>query len=93
MEVMGFSKAKPRTRASPGPDQGADAMLQCLADLANGDEAIHIRDPFLHLPPRLTAAGMQRKGQETAEIRGEALQCPIKRPNAGTGSTLVSGHT
>ena len=30
-------------------DQEVDAMLQCLAELAKGDKAIHTRDPFFYI--------------------------------------------
>ena len=49
MQLMGFSEAKPRVKSQSWSDQEAEAMLQCLADLAKGDEAIHTRDPFYYI--------------------------------------------
>lgn len=49
MQLMGFSEAKPRVRSQQWSDQEVGAMLQCLADLASGNDAIHTRDPFYYI--------------------------------------------
>lgn len=50
MNAMGYTEAKPRA-ASGGAwsEEEVSVMLQCLADLHTGDEAIHTRDPFYFL--------------------------------------------
>lgn len=50
MKALGFSEAKPRIRSGQEwSDQEVEAMLQCLASIASGDEAIHTRDPFYYI--------------------------------------------
>ncbi len=49
MQLMGFSEAKPRVKSQSWSDGEVEAMLQCLADLAKGDDAIHTRDPFYYI--------------------------------------------
>lgn len=50
MKTLGFVEAKPRVRSGQEwSDQEVEAMLQCLASIASGDEAIHTRDPFYYI--------------------------------------------
>jgi len=65
MQLLGFSEAKPRVCSAQWSDQEIAAMLQCLADLASGSEAIHTRDPFYYLSHH---ALLRQKSIE--EVRG-----------------------
>ena len=65
MQQLGFSEAKPRVRSAQWSDEEIAAMLQCLADLASGDEAIHTRDPFYYISHH---ALLRKKSVE--EVRG-----------------------
>ena len=50
MKAMGFAEAKPQAAyGAAWSEEEVSAMLQCLADLHAGDDAIHTRDPFYFL--------------------------------------------
>ena len=65
MQLLGFSEAKPRAQSSQWSDEEIAAMLQCLADLASGSEAIHTRDFFYYISHH---ALLRQKSTE--EVRG-----------------------
>ena len=46
MKAMGFAEAKPQAAyGAAWSEEEVNAMLQCLADLHAGDDAIHTQDP------------------------------------------------
>ena len=50
IRAMGFVEAKPRAASGAAwSEEEVSVMLQYLADLNKGDEAMHVRDPFSFL--------------------------------------------
>ena len=50
MKTLGFVEAKPQAaQGAAWSEEEVSAMLQCLADLHTGEDAIHTQDPFYFL--------------------------------------------
>ena len=50
MKALGFVEAKPQAACGAAcSEEEVSAVLQCLADLHTGEDAIHTQDPFYFL--------------------------------------------
>ncbi len=73
MKTMGFSEARPCIRSGQEwSDEEVEGILQCLADIASGDEAIHTTNTYYFISHH----GMMR--QKSAE-QVKALHKVVER--------------